>query len=186
MEIILKEDVIGLGYKHDIVNVKDGYGRNYLIPQGKGVIASESAKKMLAEELKQKAKKLEKIKNDAQAVADKLQGVALTITAKVSAQGTIYGSVNNVQIAEELNKLGFDIDRKLITIKDVKTIGEHNAVVRLHKEVSVNIPVTVLPDAPIAEPVKEAPVAAPAKEEVSQELADEQEVLESMDAPAEA
>ena len=169
MEIILKEDVIGLGYKHDIVNVKSGYGRNYLIPQGKGVIASESAKKMLAEELKQKAKKLEKIKNDAQAVADKLAGVALTIEAKVSAQGTIYGSVNNVMIADELSKLGFDIDRKLITIKDVKSIGEHKATVRLHKEVSVVIPVTVISDAPIAEP---APVveAAPVEEAPAEEI----------------
>jgi len=180
MEIILKEDVIGLGYKHDIVNVKSGYGRNYLIPQGKGVIASESAKKMLAEELKQKAKKLEKIKNDAQAIADKLEGVALTITAKVSAQGTIYGSVNNVQIAEELSKLGFDIDRKLITIKDVKTVGEHKATVRLHKEISVLIPVTVVPDGPIAQP---APVAeaAPAVEAAP---ADEIEEIEDMEEEA--
>lgn len=178
MEIILKEDVIGLGYKHDIVNVKSGYGRNYLIPQGKGIIASDSAKKMLAEELKQKAKKLEKIKNDAQAVADKLEGVALTIAAKVSAQGTIYGSVNNVQIADELSKLGFDIDRKLITIKDVKSVGEHKAIVRLHKEVSVTIPVTVIPDAPVeaapAPIAEEAPVAeAPALEE--EEAVEEEE-----------
>jgi len=172
MEIILKEDVIGLGYKHDIVNVKSGYGRNYLIPQGKGVIASESAKKMLAEELKQKAKKLEKIKNDAQAIADKLEGVALTITAKVSAQGTIYGSVNNVQIAEELSKLGFDIDRKLITIKDVKTVGEHKATVRLHKEISVLIPVTVVPDGPIAQP---APVAEAAPADEIEEIEDMEE-----------
>lgn len=180
MEIILKEDVIGLGYKHDIVNVKSGYGRNYLIPQGKGVIASESAKKMLAEELKQKAKKLEKIKNDAQAVADKLAGVALTITAKVSAQGTIYGSVNNVQIAEELSKLGFDIDRKLITIKDVKTLGEHEATVRLHKEVAVQIPVTVISETPIEKPAPvevAAPVAeaAPAEEDFDAEEALEEE-----------
>ena len=188
MEIILKEDVIGLGYKHDIVNVKDGYGRNYLIPQGKGVIASESAKKMLAEELKQKAKKLEKIKNDAQSVADRLAGVALTIAAKVSAQGTIYGSVNSVMIADELRKLGFEIDRKLITIKDVKTIGEHKATVRLHKEVSVEIPVTVVPDAPIEEaaPVAEAPVVDAEAQAAAEELADEQEVLEALDsAPVE-
>jgi len=167
MEIILKEDVIGLGYKHDIVNVKSGYGRNYLIPQGKGVIASESAKKALAEELKQKAKKLEKIKNDAQAVADKLASVALTIPTKVSAQGTIYGSVNNVMIADELSKLGFEIDRRLITI-NVKTIGEHKALIRLHKEVSVAIPVTVVPDAPIEKPapVEEAAPAAPEVEDV--------------------
>ena len=183
MEIILKEDVIGLGYKHDIVNVKPGYGRNYLIPQGKGVIASESAKKQLAEELKQKAKKLEKIKADAQALADKLTGVALTIEAKVSNSGTIYGSVNNVQIADELSKLGFDIDRKLILIKDVKTVGEHQAVVRLHKEVSVVIPVTVVPDAPIAAPepapAVEAPAAAEAPE-VQDEAAAEAEVLENI------
>jgi len=187
MEIILKEDVIGLGYKHDIVNVKPGYGRNYLIPQGKGVIASESAKKMLAEELKQKAKKLEKIKNDAQSYAEKLQDVALTITAKVSNAGTIYGSVNSVMIADELSKLGFDIDRKLITIKDVKTIGEHKAIVRLHKEVSVEIPVTVVPDAPIEAPAEEAaPVPTPEEVAAAEELADEQEVLENLDAPAEA
>ncbi len=169
MEIILKEDVIGLGYKHDIVNVKPGYGRNYLIPQGKGIIASESAKKMLAEELKQKAKKLEKIKADAQAIADKLEGVALTIAVKVSNNGTIYGSVNNVMIAAELAKLGFDIDRKLITIKDVKTVGEHKAFVRVHKDITVAIPVTVVSDAPVAEPApaqEAAPVAeAPAAEE---------------------
>ena len=169
MEIILKEDVIGLGYKHDIVNVKPGYGRNYLIPQGKGIIASESAKKMLAEELKQKAKKLEKIKADAQVVADKLEGVALTIAVKVSNNGTIYGSVNNVMIAAELAKLGFDIDRKLITIKDVKTVGEHKAFVRVHKDITVAIPVTVVSDAPVAEPApaqEAAPVAeAPAAEE---------------------
>ncbi|MBQ7495580.1 MAG: 50S ribosomal protein L9 [Bacteroidaceae bacterium] len=179
MEIILKEDVIGLGYKHDIVNVKPGYGRNYLIPQGKGIIASESAKKMLAEELKQKAKKLEKIKADAQTIADKLEGVALTIAAKVSNNGTIYGSVNSVMIAGELAKLGFDIDRKLITIKDVKTVGEHTAYVRVHKDITVAIPVTVISDAPIAEPapaVEAAPVAeAPAVEDDELEAPEEEE-----------
>lgn len=181
MEIILKEDVIGLGYKHDIVNVKSGYGRNYLIPQGKGVIASDSAKKMLAEELKQKAKKLEKIKADAQAIADKLEQVALTIEAKVSANGTIYGSVNSVQIADELSKLGFDIDRKLVTIKDVKTIGEHKALVRVHKEITVAIPVTVIPDAPIEAPAAEAaPAEAPVEAPVAEE-APEQDI----EAPAE-
>ncbi len=180
MEIILKEDVIGLGYKHDIVNVKSGYGRNYLIPQGKGVIASESAKKQLAEELKQKARKLEKIKADAQAVADKLAQVALTITAKVSSNGTIYGSVNNVQIADELSKLGFDIDRKLITVKDVKTVGEHKVVVRLHKEIFVTIPVTVVPDAASA-PVVEEEAAPAVVEEETPEAQAEAEVLEAID-----
>ena len=144
MEIILKEDVIGLGFKNDIVNVKAGYGRNYLIPTGKAVIASESAKKMLAEDLKQRAHKLEKIKNEAQVLADKLSEVSLTIAAKVSATGVIYGSVNSLQIADELKKLGFDIDRKIIVVKDVKEVGTYTASVRLHKEVSAEIPFTVV------------------------------------------
>ncbi len=147
MEIILKEDVIGLGYKNDIVDVKPGYGRNYLIPQGKGVIASASAKKVLAEELKQKAHKLEKIKNDAQAVADKLAGVALTIATKVSATGAIYGSVNSLHIADELKKLGFEIDRKIIIVKDVKEVGSYVATVKLHKEVSAAVSFEVVAEA---------------------------------------
>ena len=102
MEIILKEDVIGLGYKNDIVNVKSGYGRNYLIPYGKGVIASESAKKQLAETLKQKAVKLAKIKAEAEAKAEKLNAVSLVIATKVSSSGVIYGSVNSLQSADEL------------------------------------------------------------------------------------
>ena len=144
MEIILKEDVIGLGFKNDIVNVKAGYGRNYLIPTGKAVIASASAKKMLAEDLKQRAHKLEKIKNEAQALADKLAEVSLTIAAKVSATGVIYGSVNSLQIADELKKLGFDIDRKIIVLKDVKEVGSYTASVKLHKEVSAEIPFEVV------------------------------------------
>lgn len=187
MEIILKEDVIGLGYKYDIVNVKSGYGRNYLIPSGKAVIASDSAKKELKEILKQKALKLAKIKDDAQSLADKLSQVALTITAKVSNKGTIYGSVNSIMIADELSKLGFDIDRKLITVKDVKTVGSHKATVRLHKEVSVEIPVEVVGEVDEAEVQPEAPVEVPAEEvAAAEELADEQEVLEEMGTPAEA
>ncbi len=116
MEIILKEDVVNLGYKNDIVNVKSGYGRNYLIPTGKAIIASPSAKKMLAEELKQRAHKLEKIKKDAEATAAKLEGVSLTIATKVSSTGTIFGSVSNIQIAEALAKLGHEIDRKIIVV----------------------------------------------------------------------
>mgnify|MGYP001028728575 CR=1 FL=1 len=144
MEIILKEDIIGLGYKNDIVDVKPGYGRNYLIPTGKGIIASASARKMLAEDLKQKAHKLEQIKKDAQAIADKLAGVSLTIATKVSATGVIYGSVNSLQIAEELQKLGHNIDRKIILVKDVKEVGSYVATVKLHKEVSVEIPFEVV------------------------------------------
>lgn len=152
MEIILKEDIIGLGYKNDIVNVKSGYGRNYLIPYGKAVIASESAKKELAEVLKQKAVKLAKIKADAEALAEKLNAVALTIATKVSNSGNIYGSVNSLQIAEELQKLGFDIDRKLIQVKDVKTVGEYVATVKVHKEVSAQVAFTVVEEgAPVVE-----------------------------------
>jgi large subunit ribosomal protein L9 len=145
MEIILKEDITSLGYKNDIVTVKDGYGRNFLIPSGKAVIASTSAKKMLAEELRQRAHKLEKIRNDAQELADKLKDVKLTIATKVSSTGTIFGSVNNVQIAEELAKKGFEIERKIIVIKEpVKEIGSYVATIRLHKEISIDIPFDVV------------------------------------------
>ena len=145
MELILVEDVAGLGYKNDIVSVKKGYGRNYLIPQGKAVIASESARKVLAENLKQRAHKLAKIKADAEELAAKLAPVALTIATKVSATGTIFGAVTNIQIAEELAKLGFEIDRKTIIVKDtVKEVGSYTATVKLHKEVSVEIPFEVV------------------------------------------
>lgn len=145
MKIILKEDVRGLGYKDDVVEVKDGYGRNYLIPQGKAVIASPSALKSLAEEQKQRAHKLAKIKADAEAVAESLKDVALTIGAKTSSTGTIFGSVNNIQIAEALEKLGHNIDRKLIVIKEtVKEVGKYEATVKLHKEVAVTIPFEVV------------------------------------------
>ena len=140
MEIILKEDIVNLGYKNDIVTVKSGYGRNYLIPTGKAVIASPAAKKMLAEDLKQRAHKLEKIKKDAEALAAKLK-----IATKVSSTGTIFGSVGNIQIAEELAKLGHEIDRKIIVVKDaVKEVGQYKAIVKLHKEVSVEIPFEVV------------------------------------------
>lgn len=163
MEIILKEDVIGLGYKNDIVNVKSGYGRNYLIPYGKGVIASDSAKKQLAEDLKQKAVKLAKVKAEAEALAQKLGALHLTITTKVSATGIIYGSVNNLQIAEELQKLGFEINRKTIIVKDVKTVGEYVAVVKLHKEVSAEVPFTVLAEGETAAPAAEEATETPAE-----------------------
>ena len=145
MELILIEDVAGLGYKNDIVSVKKGYGRNYLIPQGKAVIASESARKVLAENLKQRAHKLAKIKADAEELAAKLAPVALTIATKVSATGTIFGAVTNIQIADALAKLGFEIDRKTIVVKDtVKEVGSYKATVKLHKEVSVEIPFEVV------------------------------------------
>lgn len=145
MQVILKEDVINLGYKDDIVTVKDGYGRNFLIPQGKAVIASESAKKVLAENLKQRAHKLAKIKEDAVSLAAKLEGVSLTIGAKTSSTGTIFGSVTNIQVADALAKVGFEVERKLIYIKDaVKEVGSYKAILKLHKEVSVEVPFEVV------------------------------------------
>ena len=162
MEIILKEDILGLGYKNDIVTVKSGYGRNYLIPKGKGIIASVSAKKVLAENLKQQAHKIAAIKDAAQANADKLNGVSLEIAVKVSATGVTYGSVNASHISDELKKKGFDIDRKIIAIKDIKNVGDYVAVVNLHKEVFVEIPVKVVSEASVNEAkakAKEAPTA---------------------------
>ena len=145
MKIILKEDINNLGYKDDVVEVKSGYGRNYLIPQGKAVIATPAALKVLAEDQRQRAHKLAKIKADAEAVAASLEGVALTIGAKTSATGTIFGSVNALQIAEALEKLGHNIDRKLIVLKEnVKEVGKYNATIKLHKEVSVEIPFEVV------------------------------------------
>ena len=182
MEIILKEDIIGLGYKNDIVNVKSGYGRNYLIPQGKAVIASESAKKILAENLKQQAHKLAALKAEAEKKAEALNGVALTIAAKVSATGQLYGSVNAAQVAEELKKLGHEIDRKIITMRDIKTVGDFAATVHFHKEVAVEIPVTVVAEGAPAEAKAEVAEEAPAAEvEAPVEEAPAQE-----EAPAEA
>mgnify|MGYP004524695427 FL=1 len=169
MEIILKEDIIGLGYKNDIVNVKAGYGRNYLIPTGKGVIASESAKKVLAENLKQQAHKLAALKAEAEKKGEALKDVALVIAAKVSATGVTYGSVTTATVAEELKAKGFDIDRKIITMHDIKKVGDYVATVHFHKEVEVEIPVKVVAEnAPKAEeeaPKAEAPVEAPKAEE---------------------
>lgn len=148
MEIILKEDIHGLGYKDDVVSVKKGYANNYLIPYGKAILATASAKKSLEENLKQRAHKLAKIKADAEKLAAdikaKLEANPLSITTKVSATGSIYGSITPLQIADELQKLGFTIDRKAIKVDDVKEVGSYNAVARLHKEVSVEIPFEVV------------------------------------------
>ena len=169
MEIILKEDIIGLGYKNDIVNVKNGYGRNYLIPTGKGVIASDSAKKVLAEDLKQKAHKLAVIKDEAQKKGAKLEGVVLTITAKVSATGALYGSVNATTVAEELAKKGIEVDRKIITMRDIKKVGEGEATVHFHKDVEVKVPVIVVAE---NAPVEAAPVETEVVEVVEEPTAE--------------
>ena len=163
MEIILKEDIIGLGYKNDIVNVKNGYGRNYLIPQGKGVIASPSAKKQLAEDLKQQAHKIAALKAEAEKRAEALKDIALTISAKVSATGVTYGSVGAANVAEELKKLGIEVDRKIITMHDAKKVGDYEATVHFHKEVEIKVPVKVV--------AENAPVVAAPVETVVEEVA---------------
>lgn len=171
MEIILKEDIIGLGYKNDIVNVKNGYGRNYLIPTGKGVIASPSAKKQLAEDLKQQATKLAALKAEAEKKAAQLDGVELVIETKVSATGVTYGSVNAATVVEELAKRGIEIDRKIVTMHDMKKVGSSEATVHFHKEVEVKIPVTVVAENQPAPAVEETSVEQPVEASVSEEEA---------------
>ncbi|MCQ2235538.1 MAG: 50S ribosomal protein L9 [Bacteroidales bacterium] len=141
MEVILKTDVAKLGHKDDIIVVKPGYGRNYLIPKGIAILATESAKKVLAENQKQRAHKLAKIKADAEELAAKMEGLKLTIGAKASSTGKIFGSVNTIQISEALAKAGFEIDRKIILIKDeaIKDLGSYTATIKLHREVKVEV-----------------------------------------------
>ena len=144
MEIILLTDVANLGSKNDIVTVKQGYGRNFLIPQGHAILATKSAKKVVAENLKQQAHKEAKLKAEAEELAAKLVDVKLIVGAKTSSTGKIFGSVNNIMIAESLNEKGFDIDRKKIQVKDVKEVGMHTATIKLHREVKVDIEFEVI------------------------------------------
>ncbi|HDP75734.1 MAG TPA: 50S ribosomal protein L9 [Bacteroidales bacterium] len=141
MEIILLQDIPNLGNKNDIVTVRNGYARNYLIPKGMAITATESAKKVIAENIKQQAHKEAKIKAEAEQLAKKLEGVKLTIGAKTSSTGKIFGSVNNIQIAEALAEKGFEIDRKSITLSEdqVKEVGTYKAEIKLHRDVKVSI-----------------------------------------------
>ncbi|MCD4770669.1 MAG: 50S ribosomal protein L9 [Bacteroidales bacterium] len=141
MEIILKQDMPGLGSKDDIITIKDGYGRNYLIPKGFAILATVSAKKMHSENLKQRAHKENKIKDEAALIAAQIADLKITLGAKTSSSGKIFGSVNTIQIAEALKEKGFDIDRKDITLPGdmVKEVGNYVATVKLHKEVKVDI-----------------------------------------------
>ena len=177
MKIILKEDIIGLGYKNEVVEVKPGYGRNYLIPTGKGVIASPSALKVLAENLRQQAHKIEVQKATAEKRAAQLEGVALEVAAKVSATGQLYGSVNTAIVAQELAKKGIEVDRKIITMRDIKTVGDYEAVVHFFKDVEVKLPVKVVAegvkeDTPVVDAEETAPIVevedtvAPEEEEI--------------------
>lgn len=141
MEIILKQDVENLGHKDDIVNVKPGYGRNYLIPQGYAILATKPAKKMHEENMKQKAHKEAKLRADAENLAKKIENVSLKIATKTSSTGKIFGSINTIMIAEALEKVGFDIDRKNIAIKGeaIKEVGSYEATIKLYKNIKVTI-----------------------------------------------
>lgn len=141
MEIILLQDVPKLGQKDDLVKVKNGFGRNYLIPQGLAIAASSSAKKVHSENLRQRAHKEEKIKIEAQALAGKLGEVKIIVGAKTSTSGKIFGSVNTIQISEALKEKGFDIDRRSITLPEdqIKEVGSYKAIVKLHREVKVEV-----------------------------------------------
>ncbi len=142
MDIILKQDVANLGYKNDIVTVKPGYGRNFLIPQGLAILATERNRKILAEEMRQQAHKEQKIKDEALEKAKALEGLKLQIPAKAAATGKIFGSVNNIMIANAIKEAtGIEVDRKNIVINEdaIKEVGEYKAKLRLHKEVAVDI-----------------------------------------------
>ena len=147
MQVILKTDIAGLGYKNDILEVRAGYGRNYLIPQGFAVMATDSNKKQLAENLKQVAHKAEKLKKDAEELAAAIGEISLNIVAKAGDSGKIFGRVTSIQISDALKAKGFDVDRKKITIEDVKTLGTYKAVLDLHKEVKHSVTVNVVEEA---------------------------------------
>ncbi len=144
MKIILTEDIKNLGYKDDVVEVKAGYGRNYLIPQGKAKLATEGAMKMLAEDIRQREFKLDKIRKDAEAVAAKLNGVSLTLAAKTGTSGKIFGSITALQVANMLRDQGYEVDRRRIMLDDVKTLGSYEAIVNLFKDISATVKVEVV------------------------------------------
>jgi len=146
MELILKHDVEGLGFKDDVVTVKNGYGRNFLIPGGKAILATVSARKVLAENLKQRAFKEKKIVDEAQAIAEALKALEIKISAKVGTGDKLFGSVNNIDLAAFLDKAGHSIDKKFINVTggNVKRLGKYNAVIRLHRDVAVDLPFEII------------------------------------------
>ncbi len=145
MKLILTQDVRSLGHKDDVVSVRPGYGRNYLIPQGMAKMATESALKMLAEDVKQRAFKQDKIKKDAEAMAVKLEGVTVTIKAKTGTSGKIFGAVTALQVANTLKEQGIEVDRrKIVLSEDPKVLGSYTAIINLHKEVSKEIAIEVV------------------------------------------
>ena len=146
MELILKQDIEGLGFKDDIVTVKNGYGRNFLIPGGQAVLATTSAKKVLAENLKQRAFKEKKVIEDAQKVAETIKEMEIKIAAKVGSGDKLFGSVNNIDVSAAIEKAGQSIDKKFITVSggNVKRLGKYNAQIRLHRDVSVELPFEII------------------------------------------
>lgn len=188
MKIILKQDVQGLGYKDDILVVKDGYGRNYLLPQRLAVLATPKAIKAAEEELKQRAKKIAKAKADAEEKAKQFEGVSLTIEARVSDGQNIYGSVGPAQLVEALAAQGINVEVKQFTTKGVKVLGQHVATVQLHKEVSVEVPFEVVPDADSKKAAEEYAAQKKADKEKEAAKAAEAEAAEGeaeAEAPAE-
>lgn len=144
MEIILIQDVANLGYKNDIVKVKDGYGRNFLIPNKMAIIANDSNRKMLAENLKQQAKKMAQVLADAQALAEKLAAVVLEMKVKANEDGKIFGAVTSAEVAEALEAMGISVDKRIITVEPVKELGEGLAIAKLHREVKAEIKLNVV------------------------------------------
>ena len=145
MEIILKKDIQGLGYQNDVVNVKPGYGRNYLIPRGMAIIASPSNRKRINEEVKQAAHKAEKIKKDAELLAQKIGDTMIEIPTKAGESGKIFGAITPLQISEALLKKGINVDRKYISLEEkIKMVGEYKAILNLHKQVLHTINIKVI------------------------------------------
>lgn len=155
MEIILKQDVDNLGNKDQIVNVRPGYANNYLIPQGYATAATPSAKKVLAEKIKQQAHKEAKMVADAQAVADKLAGVTVAIVAKAAEGGKIFGSVTAAQVADAIEAKGFQIDKRNVKVDAIKQIGEYKAVVKIYKDIKAEVAVSVTAEAAAETPAAE-------------------------------
>ncbi|MEK0420983.1 MAG: 50S ribosomal protein L9 [Bacteroidetes bacterium] len=144
MKIILTQDVKNLGHKDDVVVVKDGYGRNYLIPKGMAKLATDGAMKMLAEDIRQRAFKVEKLRKDAEQISAKLNGASVTVKTKAGASGKIFGSVTGLQIANALKEQGYEVDRRKIAVDDIKNLGTYTADINLFKDITASITVEVV------------------------------------------
>ena len=144
MKVILKEDIKHVGLKDDVVEVKNGYGRNFLIPQGKAKLATDGALKMLAEDVRQREFKMDKLKKDAEALAEKINGTSISVVTKAGASGRIFGSITTLQIANALKEKGFEVDRRKIVTDDIKELGTFSVTVNLFKDISANVNLEVV------------------------------------------